>query len=131
MQKKLFASLLVTLALICACALAAGAVGTLADDGYYEISTAEEMHELATLIAAKGEDYGAARAAKYRLTKAPGNGAEIGGLKIATENGWFAARPSGTEMAYKIYGESFKSEEHLEQILVEARQIVSDALKDA
>ena len=66
-----------------------------------------------------------------RLTKAPGNGAEIGGLKIATENGWFAARPSGTEMAYKIYGESFKSEEHLEQILVEARQIVSDALKDA
>ena len=69
MQKKLFASLLVILALICACALAAGAVGTLADDGYYEISTAEEMHELATLIAAKGEDYGAARAAKYRLTK--------------------------------------------------------------
>ena len=66
-----------------------------------------------------------------RLTKAPGNGAEIGGLKIATENGWFAARPSGTEMAYKIYGESFKSEEHLEQILVEARQIVSEALKDA
>ena len=66
-----------------------------------------------------------------RLTKAPGNGAEIGGLKIATENGWFAARPSGTEMAYKIYGESFKSEEHLDQILVEARQIVSEALKDA
>lgn len=69
MQKKLFASLLVTIALICACALAAGAVGTLADDGVYEISTAEEMHELATLIAAKGEGYGAARAAKYRLTK--------------------------------------------------------------
>ena len=66
-----------------------------------------------------------------RLTKAPGNGAEIGGLKISTENGWFAARPSGTEMAYKIYGESFKSEEHLDQILVEARQIVSEALKDA
>ena len=66
-----------------------------------------------------------------RLTKAPGNDAAIGGLKIATENGWFAARPSGTEMAYKIYAESFKSREHLEQILVEARQIVSDALKDA
>ncbi len=66
-----------------------------------------------------------------RLTRAPGNGAEIGGLKISTENGWFAARPSGTEMAYKIYGESFKSEEHLEQILAEARQIVSDALKNA
>ncbi len=66
-----------------------------------------------------------------RLTKAPGNGAAIGGLKIATENGWFAARPSGTEMAYKIYAESFKSREHLEQILVEARQIVGDALKNA
>ena len=66
-----------------------------------------------------------------RLTRAPGNNAEIGGLKISTENGWFAARPSGTEMAYKIYGESFKSEEHLEQILTEAQQIVSDALKDA
>ena len=66
-----------------------------------------------------------------RLTRAPGNNAEIGGLKISTENGWFAARPSGTEMAYKIYGESFKSEEHLEQILAEAQQIVSDALKNA
>ena len=66
-----------------------------------------------------------------RLTKASGNDAAIGGLKIATENGWFAARPSGTEMAYKIYAESFKSREHLEQILVEARQIVGDALKDA
>ncbi len=66
-----------------------------------------------------------------RLTKAPGNNAEIGGLKISTESGWFAARPSGTEMAYKIYGESFKSEEHLEQILTEAQQIVNEALKDA
>ena len=65
-----------------------------------------------------------------RLTRAPGNGAEIGGLKISTANGWFAARPSGTEMAYKIYGESFKSEEHLERILSEAQQIVADALKD-
>ena len=63
MQKKLFASLLVALALICACAVAASAVGTLADDGVYEISTAEEMHELATLIAGKGEGYGDARAA--------------------------------------------------------------------
>lgn len=66
-----------------------------------------------------------------RLTQAPGNGAEIGGLKISTDAGWFAARPSGTEMAYKIYGESFKSEEHLEQILTEAQQIVNEALKDA
>lgn len=64
------------------------------------------------------------------LTRAPGNNAEIGGIKATTENGWFAARPSGTEMAYKIYGESFKSEAHLEQILSEAQQIVNDALKD-
>jgi len=66
-----------------------------------------------------------------RLTKAPGNDAAIGGLKVTTENGWFAARPSGTEMAYKIYAESFKSREHLEQILVEAREIVNGALKNA
>ncbi len=66
-----------------------------------------------------------------RLTRAPGNNAEIGGLKIATEFGWFAARPSGTEMQYKIYGESFRSREHLEQILAEARQIVDESLKNA
>ncbi len=66
-----------------------------------------------------------------RLTRAPGNNAEIGGLKIATEFGWFAARPSGTEMQYKIYGESFRSAEHLAQILAEARQIVDESLKDA
>ncbi|MBQ1338498.1 MAG: hypothetical protein IIY32_09285, partial [Thermoguttaceae bacterium] len=64
-----------------------------------------------------------------KITKALGNGAEIGGLKVSTENGWFAARPSGTEMAYKIYGESFKSEEHLEAILSEAQEIVNQALQ--
>lgn len=69
MQKKLFVSLLTVFALICACAVAAGAVGTLADDGVYEISTAEEMHELATLIADKGEGYADARKASYRLTR--------------------------------------------------------------
>jgi phosphoglucomutase len=63
-----------------------------------------------------------------RLTRAPGNDAEIGGLKVVAENGWFAARPSGTEDVYKIYAESFKSREHLERILDEATQIVSDAL---
>jgi phosphoglucomutase len=63
-----------------------------------------------------------------RLTKAPGNGAEIGGLKIVTENGWFAARPSGTENVYKIYAESFISQEHLAQILSEAQEIVTQAL---
>ena len=69
MQKKLFASLLVTVALICACALAASAVGTLADDGVYEISTAKELRDLAHLIADKQSGYGAARKASYRLTK--------------------------------------------------------------
>ncbi|MCL2010964.1 MAG: phosphoglucomutase (alpha-D-glucose-1,6-bisphosphate-dependent) [Synergistaceae bacterium] len=64
-----------------------------------------------------------------KLTNAPGNGAAIGGLKVVTENGWFAARPSGTEDLYKIYAESFKNQEHLEQLQNEARQIVADATK--
>ncbi|MFN3981976.1 MAG: phosphoglucomutase, alpha-D-glucose phosphate-specific, partial [Caldilinea sp.] len=63
-----------------------------------------------------------------RLTQAPYNQAPIGGLKVVTENGWFAARPSGTEDVYKIYAESFISEQHLHQIQEEAQQIVSDAL---
>lgn len=63
-----------------------------------------------------------------KLTKAPGNNASIGGLKVTTDNGWFAARPSGTENVYKIYAESFKSEAHLNQILQEASQIVNEAL---
>ena len=63
-----------------------------------------------------------------KLTKAPGNGASIGGLKVVAQNGWFAARPSGTENVYKIYAESFKSESHLKQIMEEARKIVGRAL---
>jgi len=59
------------------------------------------------------------------LTKAPGNGAPIGGLKVIAENCWFAARPSGTENIYKIYAESFLGEKHLERILEEAREIVN------
>src|SRR3954467_9880832 len=66
-----------------------------------------------------------------RLVKAPGNGAEIGGLKISAENGWFAARPSGTEDVYKIYAESFRDEAHLQRIVDEAQSIVSAALKGA
>jgi phosphoglucomutase len=64
-----------------------------------------------------------------KLTKAPGNDAPIGGLKVTAEHGWFAARPSGTEDVTKIYAESLKSAEHLEQIVGEAREIVSQALK--
>ena len=63
-----------------------------------------------------------------KFTRAPGNDAPIGGLKVVTENGWFAARPSGTEDIYKIYAESFKSAEHLEAIVREAQEIVSAAL---
>jgi phosphoglucomutase len=63
------------------------------------------------------------------LTNAPGNGAAIGGLKVATANGWFAARPSGTEDVYKIYAESFKGEDHLKQIQDEAKALVNAALK--
>ncbi|MDX1530044.1 MAG: phosphoglucomutase (alpha-D-glucose-1,6-bisphosphate-dependent) [Rhodothermales bacterium] len=65
------------------------------------------------------------------LTRAPGNGAPIGGLKVVTENGWFAARPSGTEDVYKIYAESFRGEEHLERIQAEAREIVASAFETA
>ena len=64
-----------------------------------------------------------------RLVRAPGNGAEIGGLKVVAENGRFAARPSGTEDVYKIYAESFLGDEHLARIVEEARAIVSAALR--
>ena len=63
-----------------------------------------------------------------KLTKAPGNGAAIGGLKVVTPSGWFAARPSGTENIYKIYAESFRDEQHLQTIVSEAQQIVNNAL---
>jgi phosphoglucomutase len=62
------------------------------------------------------------------LTKAPGNDAAIGGLKVTTENGWFAARPSGTEDIYKIYAESFKGEDHLQAIFDEAKELVNSVL---
>jgi phosphoglucomutase len=63
-----------------------------------------------------------------RLTQAPGNGADIGGLKVTTDWGWFAARPSGTEDVYKIYAESFRGEDHLAQIVAEAKAIVAEAI---
>jgi phosphoglucomutase len=64
-----------------------------------------------------------------KLTRAPGNNAPIGGLKVTTASGWFAARPSGTENIYKIYAESFRDEAHLQTIVSEAQQIVDNALK--
>jgi phosphoglucomutase len=63
-----------------------------------------------------------------KLTRAPGNNAPIGGLKVVAASGWFAARPSGTENIYKIYAESFRSESHLEAIVSEAQEMVNAAL---
>ncbi len=71
----------------------------------------------------------AGEAITAKLTRAPGNDAAIGGLKVVTENGWFAARPSGTEAIYKIYAESFKGAEHLQLIQREAQSIVDAALR--
>ena len=63
-----------------------------------------------------------------KLTRAPGNGAPIGGLKVVTANGWFAARPSGTENIYKLYAESFKGEAHLNAIVQQAQRIVDQTV---
>ena len=65
-----------------------------------------------------------------KLTRAPGNKSAIGGLKVVAENGWFAARPSGTENVYKLYAESFKSQAHLDAIVAQAQQIVSRSLQN-
>ncbi len=64
-----------------------------------------------------------------KLTRAPGNNAAIGGLKVVTANGWFAARPSGAENVYKIYAESFRDQSHLDALVNEAQEIVNNALR--
>jgi phosphoglucomutase len=81
--------------------------------------------EMVTVTSLAGE------AITAKLTNAPGNGAAIGGLKVVTENGWFAARPSGTEDVYKIYAESFNGRDHLLALQAEAREIVDAAFKAA
>jgi phosphoglucomutase len=68
---------------------------------------------------------------EHILTTAPGDGNEIGGVKVIAENGWFAARPSGTEDVYKIYAESFRGQEHLRRIQEEAQSIVGAVLSKA
>src|SRR5499425_397706 len=70
----------------------------------------------------------AGEAITAKLTRSPGNNAPIGGLKVVAKNGWFAARPSGTENIYKIYAESFRSEQHLNSIVTEAQEMVNNAL---
>ena len=100
---------------------------------YYGRSNAEASaaarKKLSSLSAADFKaDSLAGEAVTGTFTEAPGNGAKIGGLKVVTENGWFAARPSGTEDIYKIYAESFKSEDHLKLIQSEAQALVSDVI---
>jgi phosphoglucomutase len=70
----------------------------------------------------------AGEAITAKLVNAPGNDAPIGGLKVVTANGWFAARPSGTENLYKLYAESFKNADHLQTVVTEAKRIVERAL---
>ena len=89
----------------------------------------EEKAKLKALSADQvAADALAGEAIVAKLTEAPGNGAAIGGLKVTTENAWFAARPSGTEDKYKIYAESFKGDAHLKQVQEEAQALVSEVL---
>ena len=89
----------------------------------------EEKAKLKALSADQvSADTLAGEAIVAKLTDAPGNGAAIGGLKVTTDNAWFAARPSGTEDKYKIYAESFKGDAHLKQVQEEAQALVSEVL---
>jgi phosphoglucomutase len=108
-------------------------VARFGDPAYARIDAPATREEKAILAKLSAEQVTATELAGERitatLTSAPGNGAAIGGLKVATESGWFAARPSGTEDVYKIYAESFQGPEHLARIQAEARDLVSVALK--
>jgi len=102
------------------------------DPAYSRVDAPATRDEKAKLGKLSGEQVTATtlagEAITGKLTEAPGNGAKIGGLKVTTESAWFAARPSGTEDVYKIYAESFKGDEHLQQVLAEARDVVGAAL---
>jgi phosphoglucomutase len=102
------------------------------DPAYARVDAPASREEKAKLSALSPSDVTAETLAgepiTARLTEAPGNGARIGGLKVTTDNAWFAARPSGTEDVYKIYAESFNGPEHLARVQDEARQVVSAAL---
>ncbi len=106
--------------------------GQFGDPAYARVDAPASKPEKAKLAKLAPEDVKADTLAGEpitgRLVNAPGNGAAIGGLKVTTENAWFAARPSGTEDVYKIYAESFKGPEHLKQVQSEAREVVSAAL---
>ncbi|BDZ57287.1 phosphoglucomutase (alpha-D-glucose-1,6-bisphosphate-dependent) [Barrientosiimonas endolithica] len=102
------------------------------DPAYARVDAPADRAQKAKLKALSPDDVEAdslaGEAITAKLTEAPGNGAAIGGLKVTTENAWFAARPSGTEDVYKIYAESFRGPEHLEQVQAEAREVVGAAL---
>jgi phosphoglucomutase len=102
------------------------------DPAYARIDTAATREQKAALAALSPEQVPASELAGEKiiaaLTTAPGNGAPIGGLKVTTESGWFAARPSGTEDVYKLYAESFRGPEHLAAIQEQARAIVAAAI---
>ena len=111
----------------------AGLVERHGDPAYARIDAAANREEKAALAALSPEAVTAETLAGEpitdKLTTAPGNGASIGGLKVVTEDAWFAARPSGTEDVYKIYAESFKGKEHLAEVQTEAKDVVSAALR--
>ena len=102
------------------------------DPAYARVDAPANREQKAKLAALSPGDVTATELAgekiTAKLTEAPGNGAAIGGLKVVTENAWFAARPSGTEDVYKIYAESFRGPDHLAQVQEAARGVVSAAL---
>ncbi|MBO0827284.1 MAG: alpha-D-glucose phosphate-specific phosphoglucomutase [Streptosporangiales bacterium] len=106
--------------------------GRFGDPAYARVDAAATREEKAVLAKLSPEQVTATELAgepiTAKLTRAPGNDAPVGGLKVLTEHAWFAARPSGTEDVYKIYAESFRGPEHLARVQEEARAVVSDAL---
>ena len=99
-------------------------------DGLVEAAATLDQRELLAKLSPQQVKFTELAGEKVQtiLTRAPGNGAPIGGLKVVAESGWFAARPSGTENIYKIYAESFRGADHLRRLLEEAQTMVSDAL---
>jgi phosphoglucomutase len=114
-------------------ALYAELVERFGDPAYERIDAAASPEQKARLGKLSGDAITATELAGEpiiaKLSAAPGNGAAIGGLKVVTENAWFAARPSGTEDVYKIYAESFRGPEHLKAVQAEAKVIVDEALR--
>jgi phosphoglucomutase len=111
----------------------AGLAERFGDAAYRRVDVAASAADKAKLVRLSPEQVASSELAGEpildKLTAAPGNGASIGGLKVVAEHGWFAARPSGTEDVYKVYAEGLDGEARLERILVEAKDIVDEALR--